>query len=899
MSAMPNTLAQTVVLPSQARIRQLGNTRPDGSFSFWTNGVIGDWFIAAEAEQVRLTVEAMGKTIKGVSPLMGVELVSGEGDAEEVGRISIVSSQYRAFSLDVPVQPGFFGVRLRHLNRVADKKTNALRHLLLKRIALSGATLSDCELTEHLFFGQAEAGISPAGAQTVSTKSLVVQIDPRTARWTARHVHTDCSAEGVRPVFHIKGLPVDLSRYAVECSVAKQSSHKLDACTKVELCYHKDDALAITYALLVSETGGGIIAQVDFTNNTGRKLIVNRIAPMVAPTVCLGGNTDDWSAIGDEKRFSQAYKRVDVGEMKQLESWWYTALKSQATGYSVLAGNVTNNKGLGRFLLLPGSDTSVKLAAYNDYEGIVMPPGATVIGEKTLLHFGYRGTDSMDRLGELIAKAHDIDLMKQHPIDPYVPETLGSFTTWNGYGSAVVRGFDYQHDRSKGDRAFMDREWVKANWKKVRELGLGKYGYGARGKVRGAPTPLARRYGNPDFWFKEAQEIAKEHPEYYLNGRVDFSNPAVQEFERQRVEQAFARAKGHIVRYGWDFADRWRKLPGQYDPFMTSAETYHIAMGIWREAARKHPQGAYAFVWMNAVGISYDTCDVIHIGADSDQGYYGRGCTFEQGLTRQISGRYFYNGRVWWNSPDSFHVHCGGIYSYQQAKVHASFCAISGNLVHLGEPLTDQETPEDRLEIIRRVSPTTHDVATAVDVFDHCPARLWNMPISRPFGKWNVVGLFNVDYGKKGEPITQEIAFEDLDLSPDKDYLVYEFWSKQFLGVKKGRFTRTLQAPDCEIYSIVERKGHPVLISTNRHVRHLAYDILDLSWDGAASTLKGTSKVVQDDPYQLRVFVPEEYSQARVNAGGLEARLSKHGQIVIVDFESPESKDVEWRLVFR
>jgi hypothetical protein len=516
-----------------------------------------------------------------------------------------------------------------------------------------------------------------------------------------------------------------------------------------------------------------------------------------------------------------------------------------------------------------------------------------------LAHFGERGTDSLERFGDLIARAHGIDLTQQHPIDPYSPEGVSLFTSWNAYGASVVRGFAYKHDRSRGDRAFMDREWVAANRQKLFDLGLQHFGFASTGpvNVQGVGTPLARRYGQPDFWSNAATQIRDEHPEYYINGRIDFSHPAVIAFERDRVEKAF-QGKTGIVRYGWDFTDRWQKLPGQHDPFMTSAETYRSAVGLWRERARRHPAGAYALVWMNVPGINYDMLDVVHIGHDSDQGYGGPGLTFTHGLTRQISGRYFYNGRVWWNSPDSFHVYVGGLYTLSQAKVHASFCALSGNLVHLGEPFTDEDIPEERLDIIRRIAPTTPDVARAVDVFEHNPARLWDMAVKRAFGEWHVVGLFNVDYDQKGQPVTHEIRFEDLDLSPEREYLVYEFWSQRFLGAKVGSFTRTLPAPDCEVYSIVAKQPHPVLISTSRHVRQMAYDVLDLTWDDAAATLSGLSKLMQNDPYELRIFVPEGYVLQKAEAGDLTAETEMDGPVLLVRFTAPTSQDVAWRMRF-
>ncbi|MCX7014127.1 MAG: hypothetical protein NTW86_16525, partial [Candidatus Sumerlaeota bacterium] len=254
---------------------------------------------------------------------------------------------------------------------------------------------------------------------------------------------------------------------------------------------------------------------------------------------------------------------------------------------------------------------------------------------------------------------------------------------------------------------------------------------------------------------------------------------------------------------------------------------------------------------------------------------------------------------VWWNSPDSYHVFAGGMYSYEQAKVHASFCSIAGNFVQMAEPLADEQIPPDRLDMIRRVAPTTPDTSTAVDVFEHNPAQLWNLPIHRPFGDWNIVGLFNFDYDQKGTPLTQTIDLEkDLLLSPDKDYLAYEYWTRRFLGTVRGAFARTVPAPDCEIFSIVEKQDHPVLVSTNRHVRQMAYDIRDLKWDPKGRTLEGASRVVRNDPYELRLYLPAGYFLSETEVEGLEAKTKTEGELAFVEFTSPQSGDVKWKATF-
>ena len=52
------------------------------------------------------------------------------------------------------------------------------------------------------------------------------------------------------------------------------------------------------------------------------------------------------------------------------------------------------------------------------------------------MNFGERGTDSLERFGELIAKAHGINLMRQAPIDPDFSALMGGFEAQD---SLVVR----------------------------------------------------------------------------------------------------------------------------------------------------------------------------------------------------------------------------------------------------------------------------------------------------------------------------------------------------------------------------------------------------------------------------------------------------------------------------
>jgi hypothetical protein len=278
-------------------------------------------------------------------------------------------------------------------------------------------------------------------------------------------------------------------------------------------------------------------------------------------------------------------------------------------------------------------------------------------------------------------------------------------------------------------------------------------------------------------------------------------------------------------------------------------------------------------------------------------------------LTESLYGsaiRFFYSGRVFWNDGDGFHIYkfnpswgASGSFSYGEGKVSANFHAIACNVLFVSEAF-NEKYPDDRVELLKRISPPTMDVSYPVDLFVHKPAQIWNMPVERPFGKWCVLSVFNYTGGGNRKFSASLDAAKDLRLDPDKEYVAYEFWSKQLIGTFKGKFaTRPLSPYDCDIYSIVEKQDHPVLISTSRHVRQMAFDIKDLAYDGPRRMIRGVSRAVAGDPYQLRIYLPDGFTARRVELGdNLAATMKTDGSLLMVDFTTATGKDVEWKVFF-
>lgn len=309
---------------------------------------------------------------------------------------------------------------------------------------------------------------------------------------------------------------------------------------------------------------------------------------------------------------------------------------------------------------------------------------------------------------------------------------------------------------------------------------------------------------------------------------------------------------------------------------------------------------------MTRVDFNYGLIDICRTSQDADGNYvpgsYVGPRAFLGESAPGTTMRFFYNSRVFWNDCDNIHIYKydrGRTVPYGEAKVRANFHAIAGSTMYPSEAF-DVPYPEDRLELLKRVSPPTADAAYPVDLLVRNPAQVWNMPVARSFGAWSIVAVFN--YGPESDDFTAVLdAEKDLRLDPDETYLVYEFWSRKFLGTFCGTFrSRAVPQKGCDVYCVVEQRDKPVLLSTSRHVRQMAFDVKSVSWDNEAKQLHGISRAVSGDPYQLRIYVPRGYQFDSVDLPqALEATTTIDGRLLTVGYTTSTDDDVSWTVGFR
>ncbi len=180
----------------------------------------------------------------------------------------------------------------------------------------------------------------------------------------------------------------------------------------------------------------------------------------------------------------------------------------------------------------------------------------------------------------------------------------------------------------------------------------------------------------------------------------------------------------------------------------------------------------------------------------------------------------------------------------------------------------------------------------------------WMLEIDKPFENWSVLARFNwrklSNHWDRATQPAKEVRFSDLGLSDEKEYLVYEFWSRKFLGRKKRAFLAPFQTPEdgLHVFSIREAKDHPWVISTSRHISQGGVDLANLRWDAGENALVGESAVVQEDPYQIAVYVPQNFRLLAAKSSLTDPRIEQHDEYITATIVPETTGSVNWRLTF-
>ncbi|NLH40257.1 MAG: alpha-galactosidase [Planctomycetes bacterium] len=180
------------------------------------------------------------------------------------------------------------------------------------------------------------------------------------------------------------------------------------------------------------------------------------------------------------------------------------------------------------------------------------------------------------------------------------------------------------------------------------------------------------------------------------------------------------------------------------------------------------------------------------------------------------------------------------------------------------------------------------------DASNNAPYDLYLLEINRPYENWVLLGRFD-----ERKPALQ---MSEMGLDGNKEYLVFEFWTKSFAGQFKGQLPLPKIDPKygCQLFCLREKQDHPQLLATNRHISCGGLELDSLAWQDR--TLTGTSQVVPNDTYTLYIHEPAEFTHTGYDvilANGDVVASHRNGPILQVDIQCREAKTLNWTIRYK
>ena len=255
----------------------------------------------------------------------------------------------------------------------------------------------------------------------------------------------------------------------------------------------------------------------------------------------------------------------------------------------------------------------------------------------------------------------------------------------------------------------------------------------------------------------------------------------------------------------------------------------------------------------------------------------------------------FLNRNCWFTDPGVFAV--GAPDPIDETRAWASFLALAGQMLMLDDELSALDP--DRVELLKRVIPVVS--LRPVDLYPKDHASILDARFTRPWGEWDVVGLFN----DSDLPLTRRLDLAQLGIdAAGAQYAVYDFWAKQYLGLIDNLIPLEIHPHGCRVVCLRKVEGTPQVLSTSRHISQGGVEIRSIAWDDKKQTLNGVSDLVAGDPYTITILLPQgdrTYSlvSARSDLKGPSPEAHSEGAIATITFTSPTSRTVRWQVIFK
>ena len=476
---------------------------------------------------------------------------------------------------------------------------------------------------------------------------------------------------------------------------------------------------------------------------------------------------------------------------------------------------------------------------------------------------------------ELLSEKYGIDFAPLKKRGGYDTPPAG-WMTWYAvkFGAseeAVLRNTEFQREKLRdygADTVWVDWEWCHRRYERERFDGVDNFNPDPEKYPRGlgyVAEKIKEAGFTPALWVGFTNDVSltdyeREHPEISLAHNDTWSGRYYYDITHPEFLYGYlTKAVEQVKAWGYE-AVKFDTLPNcihahenfhanMHEPDMTTYSAYRGMIKRMRELLGEDTymlacSGSYDPVLLWSAGLF----DASRIGPDL--------FTWEKfcETVGRLAEFYPLHGVVVYNDPDN--VVLREEYStYEQAKTRLAVVSLLGLPLTFGDELT--ALPEERLDLYRRALPVqkVHPADFNNGLSDG-KTRLITLNVSKPYESYLVTGLVNLTDTER----TRELSLSDSLRLYDGEYLVYDYFSDEYLGEYRSSIILTLKPYSTRVLAFRRKQDRPQLLSTNRHLTQGAAELLDMSWSEESLELNLTSRLVKDDLYKAVFYLPEGYA---------------------------------------
>ena len=189
-----------------------------------------------------------------------------------------------------------------------------------------------------------------------------------------------------------------------------------------------------------------------------------------------------------------------------------------------------------------------------------------------------------------------------------------------------------------------------------------------------------------------------------------------------------------------------------------------------------------------------------------------------------------------------------------EAIVEMTAAALSGGTVFCTDRLTTLAS--SRAAHLSRIFPLLGNAATPVNLYNEQFPRIWSLPVSTPSETWHLAAIFNWSDHEDDAHFELDV----LGLGESKEYLVHDFWMRQYLGKASHSLTLLNIPPrSVKLLCFREEQSVPQLLATDMHYTQGAVEILSAGWDAHSQSYLLVCKPLRQADSTCFIHVPDGY----------------------------------------